>query len=91
MHRGLFGVVAAGHRAIFHRAHIMFAVATVHRRVICFLWMVVITMNWTLIATAACAGDRHYGSARNRCVYEHERKEAEERARTLPGGKPRFV
>lgn len=78
MNRGLFGVVAAGHRAIFHGAHIMFAMATVHRRVSCFLQLAVMAMNWTLIATAACAGYRHYGGARNRCVHEHERKEAEQ-------------
>lgn len=91
MNRRLFGVVATGHRAIVHRAHIMFAVGTVHRGAICFLWMMVITMNWTLVAATAGAGDRHYGGARNRCVHEHERKEAEERARTLSGRKSRFV
>jgi hypothetical protein len=58
----------------------MFAVATVHRRVIGFLRVVVIAMNWTLIATAADAGNRHYGGACKRCVYEHERKEAEQSA-----------
>lgn len=58
----------------------MLAVATVHRRVIGFLRVVVMAMNRTLIAAAARAGNRHYGGAGNRCVHEHERKEAEQSA-----------
>ena len=80
MNRGLFGVLAAGHRALVHRAHVMFAVATVHRRGIGFLRGVVIAVNQTLIATAARAGDHHYGGARDLCVHKHERNEADQRA-----------
>jgi len=80
MNCGLFGVVAAGHRAVVHRAHVMFAVATVHRSVSGFLRVVVIAVNRTLIATAARSGNYHYGGARDLCVHEHKRNEADQRA-----------
>ena len=80
MNHGSFAVVAAGQRAVVHRTHIMFAVTTIHRRVIGFLRVVVIAMNRTLIATAAGAGNHHYRGARNLCVHEHERNEADQRA-----------
>ena len=45
-----------------------------------FLRVVVIAMNRTLIAPAAGAGNHHYRGARNLCVHEHERNEADQRA-----------
>jgi hypothetical protein len=80
MNRELFGVLAAGHRAAVHRAHVVAAMATVHRRVIGFLRVVVIAVNWTLVATAAGSGNHHYGGARDLRVHERERNEAGPRA-----------
>ena len=54
----------------------MFAVAAVHRNFI-FLRVVVIAVNWTLIAAAARTGDSHYRAGGDLSVHEHERNTAD--------------
>ena len=91
MNRGLLGVVAAGQRAVVHRAHVAAAMAAVHGRLFTFLRVVVITVNRALIATAACAGDCHRRSGGDWRVNKYERNKADQSIQTLFGRESQFM
>jgi len=72
----MFNVVATGHRAVVDYAHIMFAVTAVHGN-FTFLRVVVMAVNWTLIAAATRTGDSHHRGGGDLGVHEHERNTAD--------------
>ena len=72
----MFNVVATGHRAVAHLAHVVPAVVAVHGGWFTFLRVVVIAVDWTLIATAARARHSHHRGSGDLSVDEHERNQA---------------
>jgi hypothetical protein len=74
-HDRIFGILAAGHRAIQHSiAHVMPAIHIGVRR--CLLFLVMMRGDRALVASATRHGMRRPGRRRQRCVQRHGRQQA---------------